>query len=285
MKIAISGASGFVGKYLGVVFDRKGWTVAPITRQDLGGNAEGLSDLIEGADVIVNLAGAPIIKKWTRTYKKELYSSRVDTTKKIVGALKRLEKRPRAFLSASAIGIYGTEGTHTEEMHSLATDFLGSLTRDWEQAALEAQGLNIRTVIFRFGVVLGKGGGALQSMLPPFKAGIGGAIGDGRQPFSWVHIEDLARAFTAAIEDERFKGVYNLTAPNPTTNRELTKTLGKILKRPTVFRVPAFVLKLQFGEGAQVLVKGQRVVPQRLLEGGFDFEFPDLETALRDCVS
>jgi uncharacterized protein (TIGR01777 family) len=170
-------------------------------------------------------------------------------------------------------------------MHSLATDFLGSLTRDWEQAALEAQGLNIRTVIFRFGMVLGKDGGALQSMLPPFKAGIGGAIGDGRQPFSWVHIEDLAHAFTAAIEDERFKGVYNLTAPNPTTNRELTKTLGKILKRPTVFRVPAFVLKLQFGEGAQVLVKGQRVVPQRLLEGGFDFEFPDLETALRDCVS
>ncbi len=134
-------------------------------------------------------------------------------------------------------------------------------------------------------MVLGKGGGALQSMLPPFKAGMGGTIGDGKQPFSWIHIKDLARAFIAAIEDERFEGVYNLTAPNPTTNRVLTKTLGKILKRPTVLRVPQFVLKFQFGEGAQVLTKGQRVIPQRLLESGFDFEFPDIEAALRDCVS
>jgi uncharacterized protein (TIGR01777 family) len=285
MKIAMSGASGFVGKYLVGVFDREGWSVVPITRKELGGSAEGLRDLVEGADVIVNLAGAPIIKKWTRTYKKELYSSRVETTRKIVGALKSLTTKPRAFISASAIGIYGTEGTHTEETHSLANDFLGSLARDWEEAALEARELNIRTVIFRFGVVLGKDGGALQSMLPPFKAGIGGTIGDGKQPFSWVHIKDLARAFTAAIKDDSFVGIYNLTAPNPTTNRELTKTLGKILKRPTVFRVPAFVLKVQFGEGAQVLTKGQRVIPQRLLESGFDFEFPDIEAALRDCVS
>jgi uncharacterized protein (TIGR01777 family) len=284
MKIAMSGASGFVGRHLSDVFGRKGWSVTPITRKALGGGEKDLSDLIEGADVIVNLAGAPIIKKWTPTYKKELYRSRVDTTRIIVGALKRLEPRPRVFVSASAIGIYSTEGIHTEEKHSLATDFLGSLSRDWEQAALEAQGLNIRTVIFRFGVVLGKSGGALQSMLPPFKAGLGGTIGDGRQPFSWVHIADLAQAFTAAIEDERFKGAYNLTAPNPTTNRELTKTLGKILKRPTLFRVPAFVLRVQFGEGAQVLTKGQRVIPQRLLESGFDFKFPDLEAALRDCV-
>lgn len=285
MKIAMSGASGFIGKYLSEVIGREGSSVVPITRKELGGSAEGLRDLLEGTNIIVNLAGAPIIKKWTRTYKKELYRSRVDTTRKIIGALESLKARPRAFISASAIGIYGTEGTHTEEKHSLADDFLGSLARDWEEAAFDARRLNIRTVIFRFGVVLGKGGGALQSMLPPFKAGMGGTIGDGNQHFSWIHIKDLARAFIAAIEDERFDGVYNLTAPNPTTNRVLTKTLGKILKRPTVLRVPQFVLKFQFGEGAQVLTKGQCVIPQRLLESGFDFEFPDIEAALRDCVS
>ncbi len=285
MKIAMSGASGFIGKYLSEGFVREGSSVVPITRKELGGSTEGLRALLDGTNIIVNLAGAPIIKKWTRTYKKDLYRSRVDTTRKIIGALESLKARPRAFISASAIGIYGTEGTHTEEKHSLADDFLGSLARDWEEAALDARRLNIRTVIFRFGVVLGKGGGALQSMLPPFKAGMGGTIGDGKQPFSWIHIKDLARAFIAAIEDERFEGVYNLTAPNPTTNRVLTKTLGKILKRPTVLRVPQFVLKFQFGEGAQVLTKGQRVIPQRLLESGFDFEFPDIEAALRDCVS
>lgn len=284
MKIAMSGATGFIGTYLSGAFGREGWSVVPITRKELGGTAEGLRGLIDGADVIVNLAGAPIIKKWTPTYKKELYRSRVDTTRTIVSALESLKTGPRAFISASAIGIYGTEGTHTEEKHSLADDFLGSLARDWESAALEARKLDIRTIIFRFGVVLGREGGALQSMLPPFRAGIGGTIGDGKQPFSWVHIEDLSRAFIAAIKDERFGGIYNLTSPNPATNRVLTKTLGRILKRPTLFRVPAFVLRAQFGEGAQVLTKGQRVIPQRLMESGFEFEFPDLEAALRDCI-
>jgi hypothetical protein len=284
MKIAMTGATGFVGSFLGEKFARAGHAVAPISRRDLGGDGGALPEILRGAGVVVNLAGAPIIKKWTRQYKEELYSSRVDTTRKVVAAMKALSERPRALVSASAVGIYDSTGTHTENSNALATDFLGELARDWEQAALEAGDLGVRTVIFRFGVVLGKGGGALQTMLPPFKAGLGGTIGDGKQPFSWVHIDDLARAFQAAVEDEGFRGIYNLTAPNPVTNKELTAVLAKALGRPARLRVPTMVLKLQFGEGAQVLTKGQRVLPERLTESGFEFRFKDIESAIRDCL-
>jgi uncharacterized protein (TIGR01777 family) len=286
MKIAMTGATGFVGSYLGEKFARAGHTVAPVSRKDLGGDGDGLPEILRHAEVVVNLAGAPIIKKWTRQYKEELYASRVETTRKVVAAMKSLKERPRALVSASAIGIYasGETRTHTEKNNELAQDFLGALARDWEQAALEAEELGVRTVLFRFGVVLGRGGGALQAMLPPFKAGLGGTIGDGSQPFSWVHIEDLARAFRAAIEDDSFRGIYNLTAPNPVTNKELTRVLAKALGRPAVFRVPTMVLKLQFGEGAQVLTKGQRVLPERLTESGFEFRFKDIESAIRDCL-
>jgi uncharacterized protein (TIGR01777 family) len=145
--------------------------------------------------------------------------------------------------------------------------------------------LGVRTVIFRLGVVLGRGGGALEAMLPVFKAGMGGTIGDGSQPFSWVHIKDLGGAYRAAINEKGFEGVYNLTAPEPSTNRELTKTLGRVLKRPVVLRVPHFALKLQYGEGAYVLIRGQRVIPKRLMERGFKFQFSDIEDAVRNCVS
>lgn len=284
MKIAVSGATGFVGTYLSRKFAQAGHAIAPIGRKDLRDDTGSLPEILQDAEVVLNLAGAPIIKKWTRTYKEELYGSRVDTTRKIVGALKTLRDKPRAFISASAIGIYEATGTHTEKHNTLAGDFLGNLVKDWEQAALDAQDLNIRTVIFRFGVVLGKDGGALQTMLPPFKAGLGGIIGDGTQAFSWVHIDDLARAFEEAIKNESFRGIYNLTAPNPISNKELTRVLSKLLGRPALLRVPSLVLKLQFGEGAQVLTKGQRVLPERLLQSGFTFRFQDIESALRNCL-
>jgi uncharacterized protein (TIGR01777 family) len=286
MKIAMTGATGFVGTYLREKFARAGHAVAPISRTDLGDDAEGLREILRDAAAVVNLAGAPIIKKWTRQYKEELYSSRVETTKKVVGAMRSLGERPGALLSASAIGIYasGETRTHTEKDNELASDFLGWLARDWEQAALEAEGLGVRTVVFRFGVVLGKGGGALEAMLPPFKAGLGGTVGDGSQPFSWVHIDDLARAFEAAIQDGSFRGIYNLTAPNPVTNKELTRVLARALGRPALLRVPTLVLKLQYGEGAQALTKGQRVLPERLIEKGFEFRFKDIDSAIRDCL-
>jgi uncharacterized protein (TIGR01777 family) len=284
LKTAMSGATGFVGTHLRKGFEYRGWEVVPLGRDDFRGDKDKLAGRIEGSDVVVNLAGAPIIARWSRSYKEELYASRIETTGKILDALENISKKPEVFISASAVGIYAAGGTHTEDEHALSDDFLGMLARDWEREALRAGDLGIRTVVFRFGVVLGRDGGALQAMLPPFRAGVGGTVGDGSQQFSWVHIDDLINAYFTAMEDRRFEGVYNLTAPNPTTNRELTKTLAKVLNRPAVLRVPQFVLRLQYGEGAQVLTKGQRVIPRRLLEGGFEFRFPEIEGALRDLV-
>jgi len=239
---------------------------------------------MQGVDVIVNLAGAPVISRWTEEYKKVLYESRITLTRKLVSACKLLEKPPELFLSTSAIGCYSAKGTHTEDNNILADDFLGNLTQDWEQEAYRAKDFGCRIVIFRFGVVLGQGGGALSKMLFPFKLGLGGTIGNGRQPFSWIHINDLTRAFEAAINDSTYEGVYNMTAPHPTTNLGLTKALGRALSRPTIFPVPGFVLRLLYGEGAQAITSGQTALPKRLLEGGFEFDFPSIEEAVTDCL-
>ncbi|UCD34703.1 MAG: TIGR01777 family oxidoreductase [Nitrospiraceae bacterium] len=284
-KIAMSGASGFVGTNLTAAFEQRGWKVIPLGRADFRGSAEALARRMEGADCIVNLAGAPITGRWTEEYKKILYESRVHVTRSLVQAAALMKSRAELFISASAIGYYAADGTHTEEDNVPADDFLGHLAHDWEAESHKAVHAGMRTVIFRFGVVLGKGGGALSQMVKPFRMGLGGTIGDGSQAFSWVHMEDLTRAFVEAAEDPSYEGVYNLTAPNPTTNRGLTGALGKALGRPIIMRVPAFVLRLQLGEGAQVLIRGQKVLPKRLLDRGFSFHFQDIEEAVRDCIA
>jgi len=213
-----------------------------------------------------------------------MYASRVDVTKKIVAACSLLKTRPRLLISTSAIGYYASQGVHTEEEHVKADDFLGTLTQAWEREALKAREIGMRVVIFRFGVVLGREGGALKKMLVPFKAGLGGTIGDGSQPFSWVHIDDLIRAYDKVIHDTTCEGVYNLTAPKPTTNKGLTRALSTALRKPAMLQVPRFVLRLQLGEGAQVLIQGQAVLPKRLLDSGFQFKFSDIDAAVMDCV-
>jgi uncharacterized protein (TIGR01777 family) len=285
LKIAMSGTTGFVGNNLSLALSAKGWEIIALGRQDFDLPSEQLAKKMEGAQVVINLAGAPIIKRWTKEYKQTLYDSRIIVTRKLVKACENMSTRPRLFISTSAIGYYAEEGTHTEEKHTPAQNFLGNLTREWEKEAAKAQELDIRTVIFRFGVVLGKDGGALKEMLLPFKLGIGGKIGDGRQPFSWIHMEDLIQAYFSAIDFPSYSGIYNLTSPNPTTNLGLTKALGKALFRPTFFRVPTCVLKFQYGEGARLLTGGQKVLPERLLESKFEFRFPTIDQALRDCVS
>lgn len=282
--IAMSGASGFVGSHMYRKFKNNGWEIIALGRKEFALPTEELAKRLQGVDVIVNLAGAPVITRWTEEYKKVLYESRITLTRKLVSACKLLAKPPQLFLSASAIGCYSATGTHTEDDNTLVGDFLGRLTREWEQEALRAKEFGCRTAIFRFGVVLGQGGGALAKMLLPFKLGIGGTIGNGRQPFSWVHIKDLTRAFEAAINDSTYEGIYNMTAPHPTTNLGLTKTLGRALSRPTIFPVPPFVLRLLYGEGAQALTSGQTVIPKRLLDSGFQFDFPYIEEAVADCL-
>lgn len=284
-KIVMSGASGFVGSNLTRALQTKNYEVLPLGRKDFTLAPELLAKRIEGADIIINLAGAPIIEKWTEAYKKVMYESRIDITRAIVHACSRVRQKPKLFISTSAVGYYAGKGTHTEEKYVQADDFLGHLTQDWEREAMKARDLGIRTVVFRFGIVLGKDGGALRKMLAPFKLGMGGTIGDGMQPFSWIHIKDLIRAYQTVIENTACEGFYNLTAPNPTTNKGLTRALGKALCRPTFFRVPRFVLRLQYAEGAQVLTKGQNVLPKRLMDGSFSFLFPEIEMAVRDCVS
>ena len=284
-RIAISGATGFVGSNLIKTFRERSWDVVPIGRDDFKLAPEALAEKMKGVDIVVNLAGAPVAARWTEAYKKIMYDSRINVTRAIVNACSRMDQKPDLLISTSAVGIYASLGVHTEKEHTIADDFLGKLAQDWESEAFKTRAQGIRTVIFRFGIVLGRDGGALQQMLMPFKLGIGGTLGDGSQDFSWIHIQDLIRAYVTVIENKAYEGIYNLTSPNQSTNRELTRALGLALGRPALLRIPKFVLQMQLGEGAQVLMSGQRVIPKRLIDSGFAFRFTDIEEAVRDCVS
>jgi uncharacterized protein (TIGR01777 family) len=284
-RIAMSGETGFIGSHLGEAFRAQGWEIVPLGRQDFKMEPEDLAKRMQGVDIVVNLAGAPVIKRWTEEHKKDMYESRITVTRKLVKAVSVMDSRPKLFISTSAVGYYDTKGIHTEEQHVKADDFLGRLAQDWEGEALKARKIGMRTVIFRFGIVLGRDGGALKQMLIPFKLGLGGTIGDGSQPFSWVHIKDLINTYLTVIENNKYEGIYNLTAPNPTTNRGFTKALSKALCRPALLCIPKFLLRLQLGEGAYVLTKGQTVIPKRLIDSGFTFLFPEIDEAVKDCVS
>ena len=280
--LAVTGSSGFVGTSLKKHFELKGFKVIGIKRDDLK-DINKLTKIVNKADVLINLAGANIINRWSESYKKLLYSSRIDTTKALIEAIEKAEYKPELLISTSAVGIYDNVGCYDEEYFNYSDDFLANLCKEWENTALQAQNYGVRTSIFRFGIVLGKGG-ALEKMLPPFKLGVGGTIGDGSQDFSFIHIEDLLNAYEYVIHNQSCEGVYNLTAPTPTTNFGLTKALGKALHRPTIFPVPSFILSLIFSEGAKVLTDGQCAKPKRLMDSGFIFKFETIEDAINDLV-
>jgi uncharacterized protein len=283
MKIAITGVSGFVGTTLKNHFKSKGHEVVEITRNDLLSLFQ-LTKKIDGCDVVINLAGASIIAKWTPEYKEILRSSRLDSTATLTKAILQSETKPKLLISTSAVGIYANDGVYDEVKYKYSDDFLGNLCQEWEKTAFEAKSDNTRVAIFRFGIVLGSDGGALAKMLTPFKFGVGGTIGNGSQAFSFIHIEDLVRAYDFVINHENLDGVFNLTAPEPTTNKGLTKALGKFLNRPTFLPLPEFVLKIIFGEGAKVLTDGQSAVPSRLMESGFEFEYKNIEKTIENLV-
>lgn len=244
-----------------------------------------VDEKIARADIVINLAGAPIIARWSEEYKKVLRSSRIETTKKIVEAMREADKKPEFFISTSAVGIYDNQRTHTEEDCQFSDDLLASICQDWEACALQAKELGIRTVIFRFGIILGKGGGMMQKVLTPFSLGLGGSIGNGKQAFSWIHIDDLEKSYAHVLEHAGSEGVYNLGAPHPVTNAEFTKALGKALSRPAFLPVPEFVLRLMYGDGCKVMTDGQSMIPKRLLDSGFVFKYPTIETALEEIVA
>lgn len=284
MKIVITGSTGFIGKHLLSSLKQGGHEIVPAGRNELSQGAESLASLISGSDAVINLAGAPINKRWTSSYKQEIVSSRLDTTRLLVQAMRLLEQPPAVFISTSAIGAFTPQGQYTEADIPNATDFLGQLSKDWEAAAREAEALGVRTLIFRLALVLGHDGGLIKQMLLPFRLGLGGPVGDGTQAFSWIHIDDLVNAYLLALDNQEMSGVYHLCAPNPGSNLDFTRTLGAILHRPTLFRVPHLLLKMAFGEGAEVMTSGQRVISERLPESGFSFRYPELAEALRAIV-
>jgi len=283
-KIAITGASGFVGTNLINHFKAQGYEVSAIKRDQLK-SIDTLKEIVDGCELVINLAGANIINRWTPQYKELLYSSRLDTTHALIKAFEKATNKPKTFISTSAVGIYTNTQEHSEENFQYGDDFLAKLCKDWESEAFKAETLGVRTAVFRFGIVLGKGGGALDKMLTPFKLGLGGVIGDGSQAFSFIHIDDLLRAYDFILADTSQHGVYNLTAPKPTDNKGLTKALGKALHRPTFLPLPEFVLNLIFSEGAKVLTDGQRVVPSKLIANGFEFHYQDIQSTIESIVS
>ncbi|MCT7536718.1 TIGR01777 family oxidoreductase [Aliarcobacter butzleri] len=280
--IAISGANGFVGTSLTNFFSSFRYKIVPLSR-DILNNKSKLEEVLNSADIVINLAGANIINRWSESYKKLLYSSRIDTTSKIVNAISSISNKPKLLISTSAVGIYDNKSIY-DENGSFSNDFLSNLCQDWEKEALKAKNEATKVAIFRFGIVMGKDGGALQKMITPFKFGLGGTIGSGKQSFSFIHINDLLNAYKFVIEND-YDGVFNLTAPTPTTNKGLTLALGKTLKRPTILPVPEFVLKLIFSEGARVLTDGQSAIPKKLLDLGFEFKFKTIEETIENLCS
>ncbi|RLA70874.1 MAG: TIGR01777 family protein [Epsilonproteobacteria bacterium] len=278
MTIALSGSSGFVGSYLYDYFEGLGYSIIAIDRDDFSSETQML-EKISGADIIINLVGATILKRWSRSYKEILYSSRIETTNSIVKAINSSD-REQIFISTSAIGIYENDTLCDEDNYTYGTSYLTDICRDWE---IEAHKANARVSIFRLSLILGDGG-ALQKMLLPFKLGVGGIIGDGTQPLSFVHISDLARAYEWVIKEPHAKGLFNLSTPQPTTNYHFTQVLATKLNRPAFIPLPAFILKALLGEGATILIDGQRVYPKRLLESGFEFEFQGIEEVLEDLI-
>lgn len=280
MIVSLSGSTGFVGQALTKKMRGLGWTIRVIDRDSFAlSDQDFLNQLTEGADVVINLAGAPVSKKWTPEYKTEILNSRVDTTRKITGSINRALKKPSVYISASAIGIYDSTHIHSETSQALADSYLAEVCRKWEQEALSSA-TSTRLVILRLGVVLGEDGGALKKMHAPFSIGLGGKLGKGNQPVSFIHITDLVDAIIFIINNGQIRGVVNAVSPFPSSNAEFTDRLGKVLDQPAWFTVPAFALKLMFGEGAQVLLEGQRVIPEQLMQAGFRYKYPTIQNAL-----
>jgi len=284
MKVTLTGSSGLLGSHLVRAMNARGWETNALSRADLAMAPHDLAHRIEGSDLVINLAGAPIIGRWTSAYKEEMYNSRILTTQRLVLAMQCCTTPPPFLVSASAVGIYPSHGGPYAEKDKVIDDtYLGRLAADWEKEALKYT-LNGRVAVLRFGIVLAREGGALKKLLPVFRFGLGGPIGKGNQAFAWIHIGDIVNVLFFLLSNPGLNGVFNWVAPTLVTNKQFTKELAKSLHRPAFFPVPGFGLKALFGEGADVLTQGQSVQPSRLLESGFQFKFPDLKPAIDDIL-
>lgn len=301
MKIFVTGGTGFVGTYLSDHLVHHGNEVTILARSVEGSRvaSPGITylqgdctqkgpwqDSIGDHDIIINLAGASIFSRWTKEYKKLLMESRISTTRNLVEAIPTGSGKHITLFSTSAVGYYGFhEDEELVEQSAPGDDFLARLAVAWEREALKAEERDARVVVTRFGIVLGKNGGALGQMIPLFKMFIGGPIGSGRQWFSWVHIKDLAEAFVFLMKHPEISGPLNLSTPNPIRNKDLAKAIGKALHRPSFMPAPGFMINLVLGEFGSVILKGQRVIPRRLLDSGFVFQYPEIDKALQSIIT
>jgi uncharacterized protein len=298
MKILIAGATGLIGTALRDALKGKGYEMLFVSRSEPKNEnfvqwsmEDGFRDedlpRLEGLDAAINLAGESISGlRWTEEKKKAIRESRVQGTRRLIELFARLKQPPKTFIAGSAVGFYGDRGDEVMTEASTAGDtFLSEVCKEWEAESRRAEDLGIRTVLLRTGIVLSKDGGALGTMLTPFKFGVGGVVGSGKQWMSWVSLDDEIRAIVYALENENIRGAVNVTSPNPVTNEEFTKTLGDVLYRPTFLPLPEFAVNLVFGEmGDALLLDSTRVVPKRLEDNGFEFKYPKLKEAIEAAV-
>jgi uncharacterized protein len=303
MRVTVTGATGLIGSALVRALEASGNEVVALTRDIergravLGDQLEVKSwpapqhappppDALAGSDAIVHLLGEPIAQRWSEAAKRAIRDSRVLATRSLAAGLAALkdESRPKVLVSQSAAGYYGPRGAESlDESAEPGEDFLARVTLGWEHEALAA-GPGVRVALTRTGVVLSPTGGALAKMLPPFRLGIGGPVAGGRQYVPWIHLDDVVGALEHCLEDGRASGPLNLTAPNPVTNAELSRTLGRVLHRPALLPVPGAALRLMYGEMASIVLTGQRVIPRRLRDLDYRFRYAELEPALRDVL-
>ncbi len=302
MKIGITGGSGFIGGYLSKALALRGDSVVIYSRKSslpsslknlngislVTGQIPSTNDL-ENLDVLINLSGEPVMGgRWSDSRKQMLSKSRIDYTHELIKNLKQCKTKPSTFLAGSAVGFYGmhSDGSQRfDENSSPGTDFLANLCIEWEKASLEAEAIGIRTCILRTGIVLSPEHGALAQMLPPFRAFVGGPIGSGKQSMSWIHIQDMINSMIFLIDTEIARGIFNLVAPEPVTNEEFSKKLAMSIHRPCFMKVPSLAIEALYGEGANVVLLGQKVLPKRLEELGFEFKFRELEGCLKDLLN
>ena len=305
MKIAVTGATGFVGSHLVERLVAEGHDVKVFTRSVekarkvfSGKNDKAIEYVtytptesgawqgeISGCDGVINLAGEPISERWSAERKKRIMNSRKIGTQKLVEAIAKAEQKPSVLVSSSAIGFYGTSQSAEffETSEPAVNDFLSQVCQEWEAEANKAKDAGVRVAIVRTGIVLGNGG-AIAKMITPFKLYAGGPVGSGRQWFSWIHIDDLVSLFIKALLDPSMQGVYNGTAPNPVRMKELCDTLGSVMDRPSWLPVPDFAIEALLGDGAVVVLKGQKVLPERTQASGFAFKYAEPKAALQDVV-
>jgi uncharacterized protein len=291
MRVLLTGGTGFIGASLNRALRGAGHAVTVVSRDPGRVTSSAVSwdrvgEVVRGADALVNLAGAPIAgARWTAAQKQRIRESRVTATRALVDAAGAAATPPAVLVSASAVGYYGPRGDEPlDESAPAGEGFLADVCRAWEVEAERAETLGMRVVRLRIGVVLGPGGGALARMQAPFRAFVGGPLGSGRQWMSWIHVDDVAGLILGALGSERYRGPVNATAPRPVTNREFCATLGRTLARPSWLPAPAFALRLAFGEMADMLLTGQRVVPRAAEQSGYRWRYPELLTALRASV-